>query len=85
MSKDASKAILESRMKLSELIAIVGDENVTFQTIATDMHSANIHGKDGKITFFTDPKMVKDILLNKPKFTGLIVWIPNELIPESIK
>ena len=70
-------------MNLSELIAAVGDENVMFQNIGTDMDRAAIDGSKGRITFFTSPQMVKDLLLNEPEFTGLVVWLPNRLMPET--
>ena len=70
-------------MTLSELIAAAGDDNVTFQTLATDMKSANIFKSSGEVTFFTSPKMVMDMLKKEPEFVGLVIWIPRELVPEA--
>jgi len=70
-------------MKLSELIAAVGDENAMFQNIGTDMDRAAIDGSKGRITFFTSPTMVLDRLRDDPEFTGLVVWLPNRLMPET--
>lgn len=69
-------------MKLSELIAAVGDDNITFQTLATDTKSANIFKSEGQVTFCTAPKMVRDMLKTAPEFIGLVVWIPKEHMPE---
>lgn len=70
-------------MKLSELIVAVGDDNVTFQTLATDMKAAQFYDHEGQITFCTSPKMVLDMLKKESEFIGLVVWIPKALVPET--
>jgi hypothetical protein len=70
-------------MKLSELITAVGDDNIIFQTLETDMHSANIFKSEGRVTFCTSPRMVADMLKSERQYTGLVVWIPNALMPPA--
>ena len=70
-------------MKISELMAAVGDDNTTFQTLATDMKSVNIFKSEGQVTFCTSPKMVMDMLKKEPEYIGLVVWVPKALVPET--
>lgn len=77
-------------MKLSELIAIVGDDNVKFQNLDVDLVAADLEGAHGTITFATDPKKVQERALrafvDKPTSDlALIVWIPKDKIPDDFK
>lgn len=69
-------------MKLSEMLAKIGDDNITFQVLTNSVASVNNGKKDSKIAFFTDLEKGYDLAKavatdHKPKFTGLIVWIPT--------
>ena len=65
-------------MKLSQLIAKIGDENVKFQILQNALAGISL-GKEGdsKVTFFTDAITPSDVMQNKGK-VGLVVWIPRE-------
>jgi hypothetical protein len=65
-------------MKLSQLIAKIGDENVKFQILQNALSGISL-GKEGdsKVTFFTDAITPSDVMQNKGK-VGLVVWIPRE-------
>lgn len=65
-------------MKLSELIAKIGDKKVTFQILQNALAGISL-GREGdsKVTFFTDAITPSDIMQNKGK-VGLVVWIPRE-------
>jgi len=73
-------------MKLSELIATVGDDNIVFQTLKTDIKKCNIFS-DGSsaITFNTSPEIVKDMMVQNPMYVGFVIWIPSELMPKIDK
>lgn len=71
-------------MKLSELIAAVGDDNIMFQTLATDMKNAGVYSSGGQITFATSTEMVIDMMKDEPEFIGLVVWLPKAFVPETV-
>lgn len=68
-------------MKLSELIAAVGDDVVQFQNLdhcATDL---NYSAKSGsKITFGTE----QVIGLNGTERLGLVVWLPRDAVAKAV-
>lgn len=69
-------------MKLSQMLAEIGDDNITFQMLVNSVSSVNNGKKDSKIAFFTDREkgfdLAKAIATDfKPKFTGMIVWFPT--------
>lgn len=65
-------------MKLSELIAKIGDKKVTFQILQNALAGISLSREgDSKVTFFTDAITPSDIMQNKGK-VGLVVWIPRE-------
>ena len=70
-------------MTILELLTIVGSDNITFQTLDTDIVEANLKSKGATITFATDPKLVKEMALsNKPPPTvGYVLWMPRDLLP----
>jgi hypothetical protein len=73
-------------MKLSELIQHVGDEHIELQNIDSSLVKAKTCKQDGEITFATDKSKVIDRAIgNKPKHVGLIVWLPRERLPESMR
>jgi hypothetical protein len=65
-------------MKLSELIAKIGDDKVKFQILQNALSGISL-GKDGdsKVTFFTNAITPSDVMQSKGK-VGLVVWIPRE-------
>ena len=69
-------------MKLSELIAEIGDENVQFQLLDNDMISAKYDHKKGTvITFGSDAPVRPDGL----KDVGIVVWAPREKFKEIVE
>jgi len=72
-------------MKLSEIIARVGDENIQLQNLQRDLVSVDTGKKDGKITFTTERSKTLNLAAccvngDKPQFTGLVLWLPTELV-----
>ena len=66
-------------MKLSELIAAIGDQNVKFQLLDNDLISAEYdHKKGTKITFGSEAAVMPDGLRD----VGIIVWAPRERFRE---
>ena len=72
-------------MKLSELIEHVGDDNIGFQNLDHDALEIQMHGGDGKITFATDPKHVKERALGEASHVALVLWIPKDKLPEDME
>lgn len=70
-------------MKLSELIAQVGDENVQFQTLS-DCITNITKGKKGpaKVTFGTSMITMEDVLTNFKDKCCLIVVMPRDKMPK---
>lgn len=76
-------------MKLSQMLAEIGDDNITFQVLTSNVASVNNGKRDSKIAFFTDTEKGYDLANavatdRKPKFTGLIVWIPTAAMERVI-
>jgi hypothetical protein len=73
-------------MKLSELIQLVGDEHVQLQNIDESLIKARAGTHDGEITFATDKaKVIERAVGRKPSHVGLVVWLPRERLPESMR
>lgn len=73
-------------MKLSELIAAAGDENVKFQVLTESMTSISTNKKGiSKITFGTDAVKANEFMydLEKQKTVGFVIWIPKDKIPAN--
>lgn len=70
-------------MKLSELIAQIGDENVTVQKLSDSITGTVSTNKQGvtKITFGTKEITCGDLLVGTK--IGLIVWIPTDKLPKT--
>lgn len=70
-------------MKLSELIAEIGDENVEFQTLASCM-TGNQKQRAGhvEITFATPAVSLIDLVSNDGPKMGFIVWLPSDKVRE---
>ena len=68
-------------MKLSELIAHVGDDNVQFQMLAESVESARV-SKNSSISFFTDRQKVEELDNVESEYVGMVVWLPRKRMPE---
>lgn len=76
-------------MKLSDLIAAIGDENVSFQNINNCLSGVKVGKKDSRIEFFTSTvngrSLAKSAALGDPcGITGLVVWVPTEKMKAAI-
>jgi len=74
-------------MKLSELIAAIGDDNVRFQNL--DQDEWRLKGQNGLLTFATDPEEVPvaNVLSGegiKTKQLGLVVWLPRDAVEKAV-
>jgi len=78
-------------MKLSELIAAIGDDNVFVQNLADNVVNATATKSRGdKVTFMAPTG--KGVALatcaltgHKPEWVGLVLWISRDKIPEDMK
>lgn len=61
-------------MKTSELIAAIGDENVTIQFLDSCLIRADMTKKGSKITFGSDVRLQ----LDKIEKSGMIVWMDRD-------
>lgn len=67
-------------MKLSELIAKVGDENVQFQNLDNDIVRLNTKsGGKSEITFGTRAATT----LNGTQKLGLVIWLDREAVEKA--
>ena len=74
-------------MKMSELIAAVGDDNVVFQNLNNDIDGINVTKRGTKISFYTDPDNIQPRELlpgGKMKKTCLILWLPRDKVEAAI-
>jgi hypothetical protein len=68
-------------MRLSELIAAVGDDVVQFQNLDQCATDLNYTAKSGtKITFGTDQK----IDFNGTDRLGLVLWLPRDAVKKAL-
>lgn len=70
---------------ISELVAKIGDENIQVQNIASNMTAGNNGKNQSTLTFATSPEHCSDQMkaaagVGKPKYVGLLLWIPSEII-----
>lgn len=72
-------------MKLSALIASVGDENVNAQLLAESLHG-NQKSKGGMsiITFVTDQISLLDLISGQGSKIGFVIWLPREAVEKAI-
>jgi hypothetical protein len=72
-------------MKMSELIATVGDEDVRFQNLDQDAHTIDKTKHGTKIAFYTDAIQAEELLGDgKTKKIGLVVWLPRDRVDAAI-
>lgn len=74
-------------MKISELIAAVGDENVRFQNLNNDAWGIDKTSKGTKITFYTDGVQAEEFLAGSgtTKNIGLVVWLPRDKVNAAME
>lgn len=69
-------------MKLSELIAAIGDDNVQFQNLDHCADKLNMNGATTKITFGTEQRLN----LKGTEKLGLVIWLDrDDLVAELTK
>jgi hypothetical protein len=71
---------------ISELVALVGDENIQVQNLGHNMTNAS-KGKDrGLITFATSPEHCQQLMQTaagiESNLVGLVLWIPADKLPK---
>lgn len=72
-------------MRLSELIAAVGDDNVRFQNLLDDAQTIDKTKHGTKITFYTDGIQAEELLGDgKTKNIGLVIWMPRDLVDAAV-
>jgi hypothetical protein len=71
-------------MKLSELIAAVGDEYVQFQRLDETLLNADSTKNGTKITFVTQALNPGHVLTGTGP-VGLVVWLPRDKLAEALK
>lgn len=74
-------------MKLSEMIAAIGDENVTIQRLDTSMAGVKVGKKDGRIEFYTSKDKAQQLAnyaagVGELAHTALIIWVPTNKLKE---
>ena len=71
-------------MKLSELIAHVGDEHIQVQNVLDCADSITMR-KTGEamITFGTTAINATEVALNKVEKVGLVIWLPKNRLPSK--
>lgn len=69
-------------MKLSELIAHVGDENILVEPVASSLIGNVTLKKDGftQISLMTKGTSPMDVMSGQGK-VGLLIWLPRDKIP----
>lgn len=74
-------------MKLSEIIAAIGDENVTVQNVheATERLDWDAKNKAVKIKFVTREIGLEELLSEKFKKIGLVIWFDRERYDEAMR
>lgn len=73
-------------LKLSELVASVGDENIKLQNLLDSLDAATTTKKNGtKISFFTDQITPTEIMRGSETVVGLVIWLPKDRVNAAIK
>ena len=75
-------------MKLSELIALVGDDNIMVQNIHESCLNATVvmGGRATRLTIDTNQVTPTDLLFPKnAKKRGIILWMPVDKLPEGMR
>lgn len=73
-------------MKLSELIAEIGDENVRFQFVSQCLKGNQQQCKDHvSMTVGVAGISLMDLVSNEPSQVGMILWLPGDKFREIQK
>jgi hypothetical protein len=64
--------------KIEDLIAKCKDEEMFTQMLQENTKSMEINGKNGQVTFLTDPQIVMDALQGKER-VGVVIWFPSDV------
>lgn len=69
-------------MKLSELIRLVGDDNIKFQNLNNDAWEVSKNKRGTKISFYTDGITAEEMLQdpNTSENIGLVIWLPRKQV-----
>ena len=65
--------------KIEDLIAKCEESEIFTQNLQDNITEMQVKGKNGLITFVTDPTIVYDELLRKPKKIGIVIWFPSDV------
>ena len=72
-------------MKMSELIAAVGDDYILFQNLLNDAQSIDKTKHGTKITFYTGAIQAEELMGGgKPKNMGLVLWLPQDRVDAAL-
>ena len=78
-------------MKLSKLIEVVGDENISLQWVHDCMTNINVLKKkeEGRVTLAIEKDKAEDLMhrfLGQPaNHVGVLVWLPCEKVDAALK
>lgn len=73
-------------MKLSEMIALIGDENITVQNLFESSSGIDWKRRNGCVfKFHTNEVDQSEILDGKFSRTGLVIWFDLELYKQKLK
>lgn len=70
-------------MGLTELVKLVGDENILIQSLNGSMTRIGENEGRTEIAFVTDQTSIDEIKTNTQKMFGMVVWIPMDLMPKE--
>jgi hypothetical protein len=65
--------------KIPDLIAKCDDSEIFTQMLEENTLEMKVIGKNGRITFLTDPQIITDKFLNKPSKIGIVIWFPADV------
>lgn len=74
-------------MKLSELIAAVGDGNVFVQNLADNVTNVSKKKQDTEVKFVTSHnhgQAVMNSILGQPTMLAFVLWIPMDKVPAEV-
>lgn len=66
-------------MRIENLIAKCDDKEIFTQMLSENTTSMEVHGKNGKVTFVTDPQIVLDEMRGVNKKIGVVIWFPADV------
>jgi hypothetical protein len=65
--------------KVEDLIAKCKDSEMFTQNLQENILKMEVKGRNGQITFLTDPKIVMDELRGEQKKVGIVIWFPSDV------